>query len=90
MTKANGLRAGAVALALLLAGAAMPAEAKTFRLAINADASTLDPHAQNSQVNFAILLVLLSKVIFDISLQRAILLAPVFVISFGIGDPDPW
>ncbi len=32
----------------------------------------------------AILLVLLSKVIFDISLQRAILLAPVLVISFGI------
>ena len=32
----------------------------------------------------AILLVLLSKVIFDISLERAILLAPVFVISFGI------
>ena len=56
MTKAKGLRAAAVALGLVLAGTAVPAEAKTFRLAINADASTLDPHAQNSQVNFAILL----------------------------------
>jgi peptide/nickel transport system substrate-binding protein len=42
--------------ALLMLGAADLADAKTFRLAINADASTLDPHAQNSQVNFAILL----------------------------------
>ena len=57
MTMPNGLRAGALALGLLAAaGAATMAEAKTFRLAINADASTLDPHAQNSQVNFAILL----------------------------------
>ncbi len=32
----------------------------------------------------AILLVLLAKVIFDISLARAILLAPVIVLSFGV------
>jgi peptide/nickel transport system substrate-binding protein len=57
MTMPNAFRAGALALGLVLAaGAATMAEAKTFRLAINADASTLDPHAQNSQVNFAILL----------------------------------
>ena len=31
--------------ALLMLGAADLADAKTFRLAINADASTLDPHA---------------------------------------------
>jgi peptide/nickel transport system substrate-binding protein len=46
----------AAGVALLLLGAADPTDAKTFRLAINADASTLDPHAQNSQVNFAVMI----------------------------------
>jgi len=47
------LAAGAAA--MILAGAA-GAQAKMFRLAINADATTLDPHAQNSQGNFSVLL----------------------------------
>ncbi|MBL8700921.1 MAG: ABC transporter substrate-binding protein [Alphaproteobacteria bacterium] len=42
--------------ALLLFAGAGAATAKTFRLALNADAQTLDPHAQNAQVNFALLL----------------------------------
>ena len=56
MTFAIARPARAAIAALALICAADIAAAKTFRLAINADASTLDPHAQNSQVNFAILL----------------------------------
>ncbi|MBM3523935.1 MAG: ABC transporter substrate-binding protein, partial [Alphaproteobacteria bacterium] len=47
------LAAGAAA--LVLAGATA-AEAKTFKLAVNNEATTLDPHAQNAQNNFWIML----------------------------------
>lgn len=47
------LAAGVAALAL---AGATAAEAKTFKLAVNNEATTLDPHAQNAQSNFWIML----------------------------------
>ncbi len=47
------LAAGAAA--MVLAGAAA-ADAKIFKLAVNNEATTLDPHAQNAQSNFWIML----------------------------------
>ncbi len=44
------LMAGALAAALLAAPNAAQAQGKTLRLAINAEAGTLDPHAQNSLI----------------------------------------
>ncbi|MBL8700920.1 MAG: ABC transporter substrate-binding protein [Alphaproteobacteria bacterium] len=47
------LAAGAAAMIL---AAATAADAKPFKLAVNAEATTLDPHAQNAQSNFWIML----------------------------------
>ena len=51
MTRVRSIVAALVCLVL----AAMPAQAKTFRLATTSDAATLDPHANNAFINVLLL-----------------------------------
>jgi peptide/nickel transport system substrate-binding protein len=77
----------AAGIALLLMGGADPADAKTFRLAINADASTLDPHAQNSQVNFAVMIQGYQPLVGRDSQLKPI---PVLATRWEAVAPDRW
>lgn len=77
----------AAGLGLLLLAGADAASAKTFRLAINADASTLDPHAQNSQVNFALLLQAYEPLV---GRDQALKPVPVLATSWEAVEPTRW
>jgi peptide/nickel transport system substrate-binding protein len=73
--------------ALAMFAVAPSAEAKQLRLAVNADASTLDPHAQNSQVNFHLLLQVYESLV---TRDHELKVKPALAVRWEHVEPTRW